>query len=164
MEFLCTLTEKQWERRQLTWGSVAGAALYVSVPSAVLANKITTEPDEVIAESYDLFPVSAFIFIDLATSPLAQLQSDFGPAAWFLAPIVYAIAFIILAYVFVSRNFRILTRLLALGTLWSIAASPEATLTTLVTGLRDFVLFSVLVELVRRIYVSLRRSVVLQTA
>jgi len=164
MEFLCTLGEKQWERKQLTWGSVTGAALYISVPSVILTNKITTEPDEVIAESYDLFPATEFLVLDLATSPLAQLQSDFGPAGWFIAPIVYAIASLIFAYVFISKNFGMLTRLLALGTLWSIAASPEATLTTPVTGLRDFVLFSVFIEVVRRVYIALRRSVVPQTA
>jgi hypothetical protein len=164
MEFLCTLSEKQWERKQLTWGSVTSAALYMSVPSAILLNKTTTEPDEVIAESYDLFPATEFLVLDLATSPLAQLQSDFGPAGWILAPIVYAVASLILAYVFVSPNFGMLTRLLALGTLWSVVASPEATLTTPVTGLRDFLLFSVPIELLRHLHAILRRGVVVQTA
>ncbi len=152
MEFLCRITEKQWERQQLTWGTVTGAALYTSIPSAFLANKITTEPDEVVAESYDLYPQEAFIIIDLATSPLAQLQSDFGPVGWFLAPIIYAVVFMVFAAVFVSSKFTVLTRLLALGALWSVAASPEATLTTAASGLRDFLFFSAFIEIARHAY------------
>ena len=156
MELLCRVTEKQWARGQLTWGTVTGAALYMSIPSVFLANKASTNPDEIVAESYDLYPQQEFTIVDLATSPLAQLQSDFGPVGWFLAPVMYALVFMIFSSVFISTRFAALTRLLALGALWSVAASPEASLTAATSQLRDFVLFSVLIEILHRGYTELR--------
>lgn len=152
MELLCRLTDRQWHKGTSSEGDLLLENLQRAIPRFLSSDKSAVNLDVILAEVHDLYPRQEYSSVDLATSQLAQLQSDFGPAGWLMAPLLNAGALLFLCLAFVSQRLGAVARLLALGALWAVMSGAEGSVTTIISSLRDFVVLAVFSEALRLLY------------
>lgn len=151
----CRLTERQMSAGRLSWGAVSGDALYIALPAFLAPNKLDRDPDLRLAQEQDLYPNHPYLNLDLPANPLLQLQSDFGPLALPLAAGLQALALFVGA-LFFKQGASAITKLLALALMWSALMSTEATLTQVLTSLRDLILLGLVAESLAWVYRKIR--------